>query len=106
MYVSKIEPRGDIDVSVFNRSVTRIVIHWIANQVKCINGSYDFFLGPKRMPSSRYFNEDGIHRSYSRTKRPLDAWDRHVNILHNFSVCTFQSTKYQKKDFQIGRQFS
>ena len=62
IYVSKIVPRGDNDVSAFNSSVTRIVDHWRAHQVKCINGSYDFLFGRNLMPSSRFFTEDWIRR--------------------------------------------
>ena len=95
IYVSKIVPRGEIDVSAFNHAVIRIVDHWAAHRVKCIDGSYDMFIGRNRMPSNRYFNEDGIHLTYSGTKRQLHAWNKHVEIVDEFRLCTFQST-FQK----------
>ena len=36
IYISKIAPRGDVDVTVFNTSITRIVDHWARHQVKCM----------------------------------------------------------------------
>ena len=99
--VSKIVPRGDIDVSDFNRAVTSIVDHWAAHQVKCIDGSYDMFFGHNRMPSGRYFNADGIHLTDSGFKRLLHAWNKHVTIVDEFSLCTFQST-FQRKIYRPG----
>ena len=90
IYVSKIVPRGDIDVSAFNRSITYVVDHRAAHRVKCIDGSYDLFFGHNQIPSTRYFNEDGIHLSYSGTKRLLDAWNRHVTVVEDFSLCVFK----------------
>ena len=37
IYVSKIVPRGEIDVSAFNHAVMRIVDHWAVHRVKCID---------------------------------------------------------------------
>ena len=95
IYISKIVPRGDTDVSAFNRSITCVVDHWEALRVWCIDGSYDLFFGQNQLPSTRYFTEDGIHLSYSGTKRLLDAWNRHVPIVEDFGFCVFKS-KYQK----------
>ena len=67
IYLSKVVPRGSVDVSAFNSSITRIVDDWAMHQVKCIEGFY--FFDRNRMPSSRYFSEDGIHLSDSSTKR-------------------------------------
>ena len=67
------------------------------DQVKCIEGyNYDIFFERSRMPSSRYFSKDGIHLSSSGTKRLLDAWNRHVNIVHDLGLCVFQASKFKK----------
>ena len=53
------------------------------------------------MLSRRYFNADGIHLTYSGTKRLLHAWNKHVTIVDEFSLCTFQST-FQRKIYRPG----
>ena len=103
IYISKIVPRGDVDVSDFNHSVTRIVDHWAAHQVKRIDGSEQLFIGRNQMPSGRYFSDDGIHLSHSGTKRLLDAWNRHVGIIKDFSLCIFKSTRLHGKTSRPGQ---
>ena len=49
IYLSKVVPRGDVDVSAFNSSITRIVDDWAMHQVKCIEGSYDLFFECNRI---------------------------------------------------------
>ena len=102
IYLSKIVPRGDIDVSDFYISIWRIMDQWAGHHVKCIEESYGLFFGHNRMPSSRYINEDGIHLSYSGTERLLDAWNSHVIIVEDFSLCMLQSTAFRKKTYRLG----
>ena len=99
IYLSKVVPRRDVDVSAFNSSITRTVDDWAMHLVKCTEGSYDLFF--ERNRSSRYFSEDGIHLSNAGTKRLLDAWRRHVNIVHDFNLCVFQASTF-KKTFRPG----
>ncbi|MCG8045342.1 MAG: hypothetical protein N0E48_06700 [Candidatus Thiodiazotropha endolucinida] len=99
IHLSKIAPRGDVDVSVHNTSVQRIADHWARQQVNFIEDSHDLFLGINGLPSSRYYSRDGIHLSYSGVKRLLDALNRHVNIVKDFTLCTFQRARFPRKVF-------
>ena len=101
VYLSKIVPRGDVDVSAFNASIMRIVDYWALQQVKCIEGSYDLFFNRNGMPSNHYYSVDGTHLSHSGIKRLLDAWNRHVEIVKDFKVCVFQ-TNQMKRTFRAG----
>ena len=96
IYLSKIAPRGDVDVTVFNTSITRIVAHWARHQVKCIHDSHDLFFGRNGLPSNRYYSHDGVHLSHSGTKRLLDSLNRHVNIVKDFNQCIFRAAKFQQ----------
>ena len=97
IYLSKIAPRGDVDVTVFNTSITRIVAHWARHQVKCIHDSHDLFFGRNGLPSNRYYSHDGVHLSHSGTKRLLDSPNRHMNIVKDFNQCIFRAAKFQQK---------
>ena len=83
IYLSKVLPRGDIDVAEFNRS--RVADHWAMHQVKCIEDTSSLFFGQNGLPSSRYFSNDGIHLSHSGIKRRFDALNRHIGIVSDFT---------------------
>ena len=93
VYVSKIVPRGDVDVSSYNSSILRIVDHWAMHNVYCIGDSHELFFGKDRMPLSRYYYKDGVHLSHSGTKRLLDAWNRHVPIVQDYTQCVYKASR-------------
>ena len=102
VYLSKIVPRGDVDVSAFNASIRRVLDHWAKHKVYCIDESYEMFFGRDRMPMSRYFSEDGIHLSHSGTKRLLDAWNKHITIVKDYDQCVYQASRYPRKTYRPG----
>ena len=63
VYLSKIVPRGDVDVSAFNTSIRRVSDHWKMHNVYCIDESYEMFFGRDRVPMGRYYSKNGIHLS-------------------------------------------
>ncbi|MCG7869795.1 MAG: hypothetical protein JAY74_25920, partial [Candidatus Thiodiazotropha taylori] len=89
IFLCKIAPRGDIDVTPFNNSIERIALYWEKQNVRCIHESHDYFYGKNSMPAYRYYGSDGIHMSSSGTKRLLNAIDDSVKIVTNYALCTF-----------------
>ena len=78
VYLSKIIPRGDTDVTEFNNSIQRLSDHWKEHKVKCIENTSKMFFDRNGMPSTRYYSHDGIHLSPSGIKRLVDALNRHI----------------------------
>ena len=59
IYLSKITPRGDTDVTEYNNSIQRLSDHWKIHHVKCIKDTSNLFFGQNGMPSVRYYSNDG-----------------------------------------------
>ena len=91
VYLGKILPRGDVNVTEFNRSIQRVVEHWAMHHVQYIEDTHDLFYGRSGLPYNRYFTNDAIHMSNSGVKRQLDALKRHIDIVDDFQLCVFQS---------------
>ena len=102
VYLSKIVPRGDVDVSAFNTSIWRVSDHWKMHNVYCIDESYKMFFGRNRVPMGRYYSEDGIHLSHSGTKRLLDAWNKHVTIVKDYDQCVYQASRFPRRTYRPG----
>lgn len=97
VYLCKVVPRGDVDVSAFNHTILRLADRWATHQVSCIEDTYNLFLGRNRVPTRRYYARDGIHLSHSGIRRLLDALNRKLDIVSNFELCVFQSATFRNK---------
>ena len=82
VYLCKIAPRRDVDVSGFNKGIERLSKDWERRKVYCMSNTNSYFFDRNLYPANRYFNSDGIHLSNSGTKRLLDV----MNI-----VCTLST---------------
>ncbi|MCU7800227.1 MAG: SGNH/GDSL hydrolase family protein [gamma proteobacterium symbiont of Lucinoma myriamae] len=99
VYICKIAPRGDTDVSSFNNCIDRLANHWRKHNVKCVQNTCDYFYGQNKMPTGRYYASDGIHLSHCGVKRLLDAINSSVKLIVEFNACVFgtaniRETKY------------
>ena len=83
VYLCKIAPRGDTDVTIFNNSIERLATYWEHQNVSCIEETHTYFYGKNNIPASRYFGSDGIHLSMSGLKRFLNALDITVKLVVN-----------------------
>ena len=92
VYLSKIIPREDTDVTEFNNSIQRLSDHWKVHQVTCIENTSKMFLGRNGMPSFRYYSHDGIHLSRSGIKRLVDALNRSIHIVTDINLCVFKGS--------------
>ena len=63
VYICKIVPRGDVDVSSLNTCIERLGLHWRKHDVICISKTSDYFCGKNRVLTERYYPTDGIHLS-------------------------------------------
>ena len=97
IYLSKVLPRGDINVGDFNRSIQRVADHWAMHQVKCIEDTSSLFFGQNGLPCNRYYYNDRIHLSHSGTKRLIYTLNRHVDIVNDFQLCVFQGSNISRK---------
>ena len=79
IYVYKVVPRGNVDVTGINSSIERVANDWRMYQVNIIESTNQLFFDPDGLPCARYFSWDGIHMSQSGTKRVIDAVNRHVD---------------------------
>ena len=95
MYLSKIIPQGDTDVTEFNNSIQRLSDHWKVHQVTCIENTSKMFLGRNGMPSFRYYSHDGIHLSRSGIKRLVDALNRNLHIVTDINLCVFKGSNFR-----------
>ena len=100
VYLSKIVPSGDVDVSAFNTPIRRVSDHWKMHNVYCIDESYEMFFGRDRVPMGRYYSEDGIHLSHSGTKRLLDAWNKHGTIVKDYDQCVNQASRFPRRTYR------
>ena len=98
IYICDIAPRGDTDVSDFNRGIERLSKHWDHQPVYHISNTNSYFFDKKLLPLNRYFNADGIHLSHSGVKRLLDAINGSVRIVVDYALCVFSNAKMQKRN--------
>lgn len=89
IYICKIAPRGDTDVTKYNRCINRLAEHWKKYNVHSIQQTYTYMNGPDGMPVARYYTDDGIHLSTPGLKRLLDAINTCVNIVREFKTCVY-----------------
>ena len=80
MYLGKILPRSDVDVTEFNRSIQRVAENWAKNHVQYIDDTDNLFFGRNGLPWKHYYTNDGIHLSNSGVKRLLEK-------LHSVIEC-------------------
>ena len=107
VYLSKIIPRGDTDVTEFNNSFQRLSDHWKEHQVKCIENTSKMFFYRNGMPSARYYSHHGIHLSRSGIKRLVDALNRHIYIVTDINLCVFKGSNFHdKRNARPGTNFS
>ena len=67
IYLCKVVPRGDVDVTRINASIVNVANNWRMQQVKIVASTNEMFFGPNGLPCGRYFDTDGIHMSHSGT---------------------------------------
>ena len=96
VYICKIVPRGDVDVSSLNTCIERLGLHWQKHDVICISKTSDYFCGKNRVPTERYYSIDGIHLSRSGVKRLLDAINSTVKIVDKYEMCVFSKPGNQR----------
>lgn len=96
VYVCKVAPRGDTDVSIINDCIEKLTLHWQKHDVMSISNTRDYFYGKDRVPTERYFSKDGIHLSRSGVKRLLDAINSNTQIVSDYDSCVFNRQGYQR----------
>ena len=96
IYICKIAPRGDTDVSSVNTCIERLSLHWQKHNVICISNTRDYFYSKNGIPTERYFSSDGIHLSRSGVKRLLDAINSSIEIVENYELCVFSRPANQR----------
>ena len=77
VYLCKVVPRGDVDVSGINTSIERVENFWRMHNLKLVTSTNELFFGADGLPCGRYYSTDGIHMSHSGTKRLIDSINRH-----------------------------
>ena len=90
VYLGKILPRGDVDVTEFNRSIQRVEENWAKNHVQYIDDTHNLFVWRNGLPWKHYNTNDGVHLSNSGVKTLLDAIYRHVHIAKDFQSCVYK----------------
>ena len=98
IYLCEIAPRGDVDVSSFNKSIQGLSKQWERQNVYCLSNTSGYFFDKYHIPAGRYFNKDGIHLSSSGVKRFVDAISTSVKIVVDFDQCVFFNTKKQHQN--------
>ena len=98
IYLCEIAPRGDVDVTEFNRSIEKLLKHWGRQNVYRVSNTHGYFLDKNYIPTRRYYSSDGIHLSHSGVKRLLDAMNTSVKIVVDYELCVFSSFKKQKQN--------
>ena len=90
IYLCKVVPRGDVDVTRINASIENVANNWRMQQVMIVASTNEMFFGPNGLPCGRYYDTDGIHMSHSGTKRLIHAINKHVLVAHDFQFCVFR----------------
>ena len=83
--LSKLAPRGDVDVNIVNMIIERLTLHHNCEYVDNFRSFHD----KNGAILLRFLNQnDHIHLTPSGTKRLLGTINNIVNIVHNFDKCT------------------
>ena len=86
IYISKVAPRGDTDVSSLNTLIERLSAHHGLEIVDIFTAFHD----KNGFVCTRYFNtNDAIHPSPSGVKRILGTLNRKVSIVQNFDMVVY-----------------
>lgn len=85
IYISKIAPRGDTDVSQINNIVERLATHYKLEVVDIFSAFHD----KRGFVCIRYLDHDSIHPTVSGLKRILGTIDKAVSIVHSFDNCVY-----------------
>ena len=86
IYLCKVVPRGDVDVTRINASIENVANNWRMQHVKIVASTNEMFFGPNGLPCGCYYDTDGIHMSHSGTKQLIHAINRHVLVAHDSEV--------------------
>ncbi|MES9882521.1 MAG: SGNH/GDSL hydrolase family protein [Sedimenticola sp.] len=98
VFLCKVAPRGDIDVSRVNESIVTLANHWKSQDVQYISDTHELFYGRDGVPQARFYNHDSIHLSRSGIKRLLDSINRHVAVVQDYDQCVFQPNRRSDRD--------
>lgn len=85
IYISKVAPRGDTDVSSLNTLIERLSAH---HEIEIVD-IFAAFHDKNGFVCNRYFNNDSIHPSPSGVKRILGTLNRKVSIVQNFDMVVY-----------------
>ena len=102
VYLCEITPRGDVDVTGFNKGIDRLSKHWEHQNVHCLSNTYDYFFAKNYLPASCYFSNDGIHLSHSGIKCLLDALNTTTKIVVDHELCVFSNFNTQNQSSHTG----
>ncbi|MCG7875883.1 MAG: SGNH/GDSL hydrolase family protein, partial [Candidatus Thiodiazotropha endolucinida] len=92
--VSKLAPRGDVDVRIINNMIEQIAFHHQCD----IADNYRPFFDKHGKLIKRFFSEhDPVHPSNSGTKRLLGTMNDLVYIVNDFQKCVFQQSSAQSR---------
>ncbi|MES9905403.1 MAG: GDSL-type esterase/lipase family protein [Sedimenticola sp.] len=88
--VCKSCPRGDVDVSPYNRVIEKVCLQ---NSVKC-QDMYAAFHGKDGLPTKWYYGlKDSVHLSNSGIKRLLGTLQMEHDVVENYQLCVFSHRK-------------
>lgn len=97
IYVSKIAPRGDADVSVINFVVDRLAEHHDAKIIDIFQAFHD----SKGDVCMRYICKDSIHPSSSGVKRILGTIDKQINLVSNYDNCVYMRNTVRSRSHEM-----
>ena len=97
VYLCEIAPRGDVNVTGFNKGIDRLSKHWERQNVHCLSNTYDYFFAKNYLPASRYFSNDGIHLSHSGIKSLLDAMNTTTKIMVDYELFVFSNLRHRTR---------
>ena len=102
IYIFRIAPNGDTDVSSINTCSERLSLYWQKHNVICITNTRDYFYRSNGIPTERYLSSDGIHLSRSGVKRLLDAINSSIEIVQTYELCVFNrpANQWNTKDWK------
>ena len=96
VYLCKVVPLGNVDVTGINASIENVANHWRMQHVKVVALTNEMFFEPNGLPCGRYYDTDGIHMSHSGTKRLIHAINKHVSLVLDFQSCVYRG-KHQSR---------
>ena len=96
LYICKIAPRGDTDITKLNRCIEWLYLHWQKYNVVWISKTYSYFLDKNRLPIEKIFSSDGIHLTHSEVKHLLDAMGACIKIKVDHNLCVYTTDRLIK----------